>query len=78
MNNKELVTTSPVHDNSALAWGTGLAFASLILVPAIALAVGLGPSLTGALRIYLMKASSRAIGRRGNGSESVTASFSCH
>jgi hypothetical protein len=78
MNNKELVSTRSSYDNSALALGTGLAFASLILVPAIAVAAGLGPSLTGALRIYLMKASSRAIGRRGNGSESVTASFSCH
>jgi hypothetical protein len=78
MSNREIATTSPSYHASALAVGTGLAFASLILVPAIAAAAGLGPSLTGALRIYLMKASSRAIGKRGNGSESVTASFSCH
>ncbi|QFY43724.1 hypothetical protein F6R98_14725 [Candidatus Methylospira mobilis] len=78
MSNREIAATGPIYDASALAVCTGLAFASLILVPAIAASVGLGPSLTGALRMYLMKASSRAIGRRGNGSESVAASFSCH
>jgi hypothetical protein len=58
--------------------GTGLAFASLILVPAIAAQVGLGSSLTGALRIALMKASSRAIRGSGEGAEAATMSFSCH
>ncbi|WP_050738233.1 hypothetical protein [Methylococcus capsulatus] len=58
--------------------GTGLAFASLILVPAIATQVGLGTSLTGALRIALMKASSRAIRGSGDGAEAATMSFSCH
>jgi hypothetical protein len=78
MNNKEIAVTSPRYEASALAVGTGLAFASLILIPAIAASAGLGPSLTAALRMYLMKASSRALGGRGNGSESVVASFSCH
>ncbi len=54
----------------ALLLGTGLAFASLILVPALATQLGIGPSLTGALRIALMKASHKAIRqgfqRRGN------------
>ncbi|WP_277458190.1 hypothetical protein [Methylococcus capsulatus] len=58
--------------------GTGLAFASLILVPAIATQIGLGTSLTGALRIALMKASSRAIRGSGDGAEAATMSFSCH
>ena len=40
--------------------GTGLAVASMILVPALAMRLGLGASLTGALRIALMKASNRA------------------
>jgi hypothetical protein len=57
--------------------GASLAFASLILVPALAATVGLGPSLTGALRIALMKASSRAIGGK-SGAESDTGGFSCH
>jgi hypothetical protein len=47
--------------SSSLLLGTGLAFASLILVPAIAAQIGLGSSLTGALRMALMKASNRAI-----------------
>ncbi|MDD2768484.1 MAG: hypothetical protein PHT19_07100 [Methylococcus sp.] len=58
--------------------GTGLAFASLILVPAIAAQIGLGTSLTGALRIALMKASSRAIRGSGDGAEASAVSFSCH
>lgn len=49
-----------------LLLGTGLAFASLILVPAVATSIGLGPSLTGALRMALMKASNRAVGRSHN------------
>lgn len=46
-----------------LMLGTGLAFASLILVPALASSVGLGPSITGALRMALMKASNRAVAK---------------
>jgi hypothetical protein len=61
-----------------LLLGTGLAFASLILIPAIAARVGLGPSLTGALRIALMRASSRAVGGSSAGSEAATTCFSCH
>jgi len=44
-----------------LLLGTGLVVASMILVPALAVRLGLGASLTGALRIALMKASSRAV-----------------
>jgi len=63
----------------ALLLGTGLAFASLILVPALAAQLGVGSSLTGALRIALMKASHRAIGRSSsNGEEAPPACFSCH
>jgi hypothetical protein len=39
--------------------GAGLALASLILVPALAQRLGLGASLTGALRVALMRASAR-------------------
>lgn len=61
-----------------LLLGTGLVFASLILVPALAARFGLGSSLTGALRIALMRASSRAIGNKSDGAEAETTCFSCH
>jgi len=63
----------------ALLLGTGLAFASLILIPALAAQMGVGSSLTGALRIALMKASQRAIGKSSNnGEDAPPACFSCH
>lgn len=43
----------------SLLLGTGLTMASLILLPALAQRIGLGSALTGALRVALMKASSR-------------------
>jgi hypothetical protein len=43
-----------------LVLGAGLAVASMILLPALATRLGLSASLTGALRIALMKASSHA------------------
>ena len=49
------------NNNGALLIGAGLVVASMILVPALAVRMGLGASLTGALRIALMKASSRAV-----------------
>lgn len=49
------------NNNGSLLLGTGLVVASMILVPALAMRLGLGASLTGALRIALMKASSRAV-----------------
>lgn len=49
------------NNNGSLLIGTGLVVASMILVPALAVRLGLGASLTGALRIALMKASSRAV-----------------
>ena len=54
---------SPVksNNNGSLLLGTGLAVASMILLPALAMRLGLGSSLTGALRIALMKASNRAV-----------------
>jgi hypothetical protein len=64
--------------SSKLALGTGLAFASLILVPALAAQIGLGASLTGALRIALMKASSRAVNGTRAGGDGVATAFSCH
>ena len=65
------------NDSGRLLLGTGLAFASLILIPALATQIGLGASLTGALRIALMKASSRAVGGSSAGAEG-NAAISCH
>jgi hypothetical protein len=45
--------------NSALLIGAGFAVASFIVLPAIAARLGVGSSLTGAMRIVLMKASTR-------------------
>jgi cobalamin synthase len=78
-----IATVAPSHsarssDSGKLLLGTGLAFASLILVPALATQIGLGASLTGALRIALMRASSRAIGGSSGDGEGATTSFSCH
>lgn len=68
------------EDNSkgSLALGAGLAVASMILVPAIAMRLGLGASLTGALRIALMKASSRATYGGRDDSGAASTGFSCH
>lgn len=51
-------------NTGALILGAGLALTSMILVPALAMRLGLNASLTGALRIALMKASSRAASAR--------------
>lgn len=49
------------YDNTALILGAGLAVTSMIILPAFAMRLGLGASLTGALRIALMKASNKAV-----------------
>lgn len=46
-------------DLGSLVLGTGFTLASLILFPAIAQSLGLGPSLTSAMRIVLMKAAAK-------------------
>lgn len=51
-------------NTGALLLGAGLALTSMILVPALAMRLGMNASLTGALRIALMKASSRAAAYR--------------
>lgn len=65
-------------DTAALLVGTGLAVASMILVPAVAMRLGLGASVTGALRIALMKASSRATYGARDDSGASSSGFSCH
>jgi len=51
-------STAQQINTGALILGAGLALTSMILVPALAARLGLSASLTGALRIALMKASS--------------------
>lgn len=60
---KHIAVAEQASQSGSLLLGTSLAFASLILVPALATSMGLGPSVTGALRIALMKASNRAVSR---------------
>ncbi|NOR79564.1 MAG: hypothetical protein GQ529_01830 [Methyloprofundus sp.] len=45
--------------NGAILLGAGLALASFIVLPAVAARMGIGSSLTGAMRIALMKASTK-------------------
>ena len=61
MNQQLARTEVKKTDNGSLLLGTSLVVASMILVPALAVRLGLGASLTGALRIALMKASNRAV-----------------
>lgn len=56
-------TAAEQINTGALLLGAGLALTSMILVPALAMRLGLNASLTGALRIALMKASSRAVAK---------------
>ena len=61
MNQQLAHTAVKETNNGSLLLGTGLVVASMILVPALAMRLGLGASLTGALRIALMKASTQAV-----------------
>ncbi|MDQ5939840.1 MAG: hypothetical protein QG557_788 [Pseudomonadota bacterium] len=60
-NSQERSIQSVKNNNGALLLGAGLAVTSMIILPAFAMRLGLGASLTGALRIALMKASSKAV-----------------
>jgi hypothetical protein len=55
---KNVAKTEQVRLGSPLI-DTGLTVASLILAPALSQSIGAGPSLTGALRVVLMKAAAR-------------------
>ncbi len=66
------------NQTGALLVGTGLAVAAMILVPAVAMRMGLGASLTGALRIALMRASSHAMKGSKDDSGAASVTFSCH
>lgn len=72
-----MISPANKNETKALLVGTGLAFASLILFPALAARLGLGASLTGAMRIALMRASSRAISGKDDDGATPT-ELSCH
>lgn len=72
------ISVKKTNDTGALLVGTGLAVASMILVPALAMRLGLGASLTGALRIALMRASAHAANGSRDDSGSSSVSYSCH
>lgn len=54
------IENKSTHSGSLLL-GTTLALTSMILIPAFAVRFGLGASLTGALRMAMMKASHQAL-----------------
>ena len=57
MNQNQIKSNEP--EMASLLLGAGLALASLIILPAVAQRVGLGSSLTIALRGALMRAANR-------------------
>ena len=71
-------SNNPAGRKGAMFLGTGLAFASLILVPALATRLGMGMAMTGALRIALMRASNRVVNNSNGDGETDTASMCCH
>jgi len=66
------------NHSGAILLGAGLAFASLILLPALAQRIGMGGILAGASRIALMRASSKVANGSSTGGESTSTGFSCH
>ena len=74
---KAVAAVQQSADSGTLLLGTGLAFASLILVPAFATRIGLDAALTGAMRIALMRASSRVMGGKNSNGEAAP-TISCH
>ena len=78
MSSSQALMTIQQPQPTAMILGTGLAFASLILLPAMAAQLGMGAALTGAMRIALMRASSRVISGGNASGETAPAGFSCH
>ena len=56
-----MTSNQQLGETGALLLGTGLALTAMILIPAFAGRLGLADSVAGALRIALMKASTKAI-----------------
>jgi len=60
MSSQQAIQQDSKVSNGALLIGAGLALTSFIVLPALAARFGIGSSLTGAMRIALMKASTKA------------------
>ena len=80
MSEKAIATVSNAshYDAGSLLLGTTLTVAALILVPALATRLGLGSALTGAMRMALMRASSRAVNGKNEECGDAGGGFSCH
>ena len=80
MSTLEKTETKPKIHTGSLLLGTGLTLAAMIIIPAIASRLGLSSSLTGALRLATMKASSHAVGDESGGKPSAPppSAPSCH
>ena len=78
MSQSRNLTTVQKPQPASMILGTGLAFASIILLPAIATQLGIGATLTGAMRIALMRASSRVVNGNRAAGEGAPPEFSCH
>lgn len=80
MSEKAIATVArhPRHDTGTLLLGTTLTLAALIVVPALASRLGLGSALTGAMRMALMRASSRAVNGKNEECGDGASGFSCH
>ena len=70
MSDQQLLQHESQVSNGAILIGAGLAIASFIVLPAVAARFGIGSSLTGAMRIALMKASTKVCNNSQNSQNS--------
>ena len=70
MSNQQSLQQESQISNGAIMLGAGLALASFIVLPAVAARFGLGSSLTGAMRIALMKASAKVCNNKSDNGQS--------
>ncbi len=82
MSNQQSLQQESQVSNAAILLGAGLAIASFIVLPAVAARLGIGSSLTGAMRIALMKASTKVCNSSQNNNHNMAKSCSpdadCH
>lgn len=71
MSNQQSLQQESQVSNGAILIGAGLAIASFIVLPAVAARFGIGSSLTGAMRIALMKASTKVCNNSQSGNHTM-------
>ena len=71
MSNPQTLQQESQVSNRAILLGAGLAIASFIVLPAVAARFGIGSSLTGAMRIALMKASTKVCNNSQNSNHTM-------